>query len=300
MKRERGILISVVTAALVMVLLCIFFTSDRAVSVKTLKKCVPDEVHFEEDGREQYDFLMEAYGEAPGSIVFYTAHQSVAVYADGEELYTLETSDSIWGDTLGWRWCFVELQDGVSRVCVQLTPCYQMAARQEQIFYIGGGNDIYMGLLQQSMPAFLISMIIGLVGLYITLYWIVINKGNQVDGTLLYLGIFSILLGLWSANETNMAALIFVNRQACSYLAFVTLMIMPMPFLLFAKSFLEIHDNRCWKIIFVMDVAVIVLDHILNMTGLYEFRRSLWMTHLIILLVIVYVLVAIINKMVKR
>ena len=96
MKRERGILISVVTAALVMVLLCIFFTSDRAVSVKKLKKCVPDEVHFEEDGREQYDFLMEAYGEAPGSIVFYTAHQSVAVYADGEELYTLETSDSIW------------------------------------------------------------------------------------------------------------------------------------------------------------------------------------------------------------
>lgn len=36
------------------------------------------------------------------------------------------------------------------------------------------------------------------------------------------------------------------------------------------------------------------------MTGFYEFRRSLWMTHLIILLVIVYVLVAIINKMVKR
>ena len=45
MKRERGILISVVTAALVMVLLCIFFTSDRAVSVKKLKKCVPESVH---------------------------------------------------------------------------------------------------------------------------------------------------------------------------------------------------------------------------------------------------------------
>ena len=160
MKRERGILISVVTAALVMVFLCIFFTSDRAVSVKPLKKCVPDAVHFEENGREQYDFLMEAYGKAPGSIVFYTGHQSVAVYADGEEIYTLETSDSIWGDTPGWRWCFVVLPDGVSRVCVQLTPCYQVVAEQEQIFYIGVGNDIYMGLLQQSMPAFLISMII--------------------------------------------------------------------------------------------------------------------------------------------
>lgn len=70
MKRERGILISIVTAALVMVFLCIFFTSDRAVSVKKLKKCIPDAVHFEEDGREQYDFLMEAYGEAPVQLCF--------------------------------------------------------------------------------------------------------------------------------------------------------------------------------------------------------------------------------------
>lgn len=100
-----------------------------------------------------------------------------------------------------------------------------------------------MGLLQQSMPAFLISMIIGLVGLYITLYWIVINKGNQVDGTLLYLGIFSILLGLWSANETNMAALIFVNLTGMLLSCICYPHVMPMPFLLFAKSFLEIHDS---------------------------------------------------------
>ncbi len=60
---------------------------------------------------------------------------------------------------------------------------------------------------------------------------------SQIDGTLLYLGIFSILLGLWSANETDVSALIFANRQAGSYIAFVTLMIMPMAFIMFVKSF---------------------------------------------------------------
>ena len=61
------------------------------------------------------------------------------------------------------------------------------------------------------MPAFIISVVILLVGLYITIYWTIVHKGRQIDGTLLYLGIFSILLGLWSANETDVSALIFAK-----------------------------------------------------------------------------------------
>ena len=91
-------------------------------------------------------------------------------------------------------------------------------------------------------------------------------------------------------NETNIATLIFVNRQACSYLAFVTLMIMPMPFLLFVKSFLEIRDDRFCRIICNANLALIVLTHILNATEIYEFRRSLWMTHALIILMILYLL----------
>ena len=70
------------------------------------------------------------------------------------------------------------------------------------------------------MPAFLVSMMVILVGLYISIYWIVIRCGSRIDGTLLYLGIFSILLGTWSANETDVATLLLANRQGCSYLAF--------------------------------------------------------------------------------
>ena len=89
------------------------------------------------------------------------------------------------------------------------------------------------------MPAFIISVVILLVGLYITIYWTIVHKGSQIDGTLLYLGIFSILLGLWSANETDVLRHYICNRQAGVYIAFVTLMIMPMAFIMFIKSFLK-------------------------------------------------------------
>ena len=103
------------------------------------------------------------------------------------------------------------------------------------------------------------------------------------DGTLLYLGIFSILVGTWSANETDVATLLLANRQGCSYLAFATLMLLPMSFILFVKSFLEIRDDRFCRIICNANLALIVLTHILNATEIYEFRRSLWMTHALII-----------------
>ena len=110
----------------------------------------------------------------------------------------------------------------------------------------------------------------------------------------------SILLGLWSANETDVSALIFANRQAGAYIAFVTLMIMPMAFIMFVKSFLEINDNLFWKLICYFNVTIILLEHILNATGMYYFRQTLWMTHIVIILMLIYLFVVITIKIIRR
>ena len=129
----------------------------------------------------------------------------------------------------------------------KIVPCYPEVEGQLKQYYIGDGNDIYTGLLRQSMPAFIISVFILLVGMFITIYWMIIHRDSHIDGTLLYLGIFSILLGLWSANETDAMALMIENRQASAFAAFAILMVMPIPFIMFVKSFLEIKDNRFWR-----------------------------------------------------
>ena len=105
----------------------------------------------------------------------------------------------------------------------------------------------------QSMPVFIISMLTLMVGLFMVLYWAIIHKSSQIDDTLLYLGVFSILLGLWSANETDVTALVITNRQASAFAAFAFLMVMPMAFIMFVKSFLEIEDiferfGKCYRI----------------------------------------------------
>ena len=182
----------------------------------------------------------------------------------------------------------------------KIVPCYPEVEGQLKQYYIGDGNDIYTGLLRQSMPAFIISVFILLVGMFITIYWMIIHRDSHIDGTLLYLGIFSILLGLWSANETDAMALMIENRQASAFAAFAILMVMPIPFIMFVKSFLEIKDNRFWRYVCDLNGLVILVSYILNFTGIYEFRRSLWMTHFIIILLLVYMFVVISGKIIKK
>lgn len=300
MEKEQGKLIIIVSVVFAMVLLCMICTSGSVLEVKSLQACTPDAVSVLDDGRELYDFILDQNDDETNSIVFYSTHQEIAVYADGKLIYRLDAVPGIWGNTPGWTWNIVRFSSNVSSLQVQFTPCYPETAGQQKTFYIGGGYNIYRWVMRRAMPAFLISMMVILIGLYISIYWIVIRCGSRIDGTLLYLGIFSILVGTWSANETDVATLLLANRQGCSYLAFATLMLLPMSFILFVKSFLEIRDDRFCRIICNANLALIVLTHILNATEIYEFRRSLWMTHALIILTILYLLVVICSKIVRR
>ncbi len=300
MEKEQGKLIIIVSVVFAMVLLCMICTSGSAPEVKSLQERTPDAFSVLDDGRELYDFILDQNDDETNSIVFYSAHQEIAVYADAKLIYRLDAVPGIWGNTPGWTWNIVRFSSNVSSLQVQFTPCYPEAAGQQKTFYIGGGYNIYRWVMRRAMPAFLISMMVILMGLYISIYWIVIRCGSRIDGTLLYLGIVSILVGTWSANETDVATLLLANRQGCSYLAFATLMLLPMSFILFVKSFLEIRDDWFCRIICNANLALIVLTHILNATEIYEFRRSLWMTHALIILTILYLLVVICSKIVRR
>lgn len=85
---------------------------------------------------------------------------------------------------------YCQVSSNVSSLQVQFTPCYPETAGQQKTFYIGGGYNSYRWVMRRAMPAFLISMMVILIGLYISIYWIVIRCGSRIDGTLLYLGIF--------------------------------------------------------------------------------------------------------------
>lgn len=298
--KSQRMLTGVMVALFFVLSVCTIFTGKYVPTEKGLTLWEPERTQKQDDGTRHIYFTADTDREDRSSLVFFTSHQWVEVFADGKQIYKLDYTGGIWGHTTGNVWNFVKLPEDATQIEVCLTACYPKIVGSSNKFYVGTGNEIYAALLRQSMPVFIISMLTLMVGLFIVLYWVIIQKSSQIDGTLLYLGVFSILLGLWSANETDVTALVITNRQASAFAAFAFLMVMPMAFIMFVKSFLEIKDEWYWKRICDINFGVIVVSFILNFTGIYEFRRSLWMTHMIIVLMLIYVFAVIITKIVKH
>ena len=151
MEKEQGKLIIIVSVVFAMVLLCMICTSDSVPEVKSLQECTPDAVSVLDDGRELYDFILDQNDDETNSIVFYSTHQEIVVYADGKLIYQLNAVPGIWGNTPGWTWNIVRFSSNVSSLQVQFTPCYPETAGQQKTFYIGGGYNSYRWVMRLSL-----------------------------------------------------------------------------------------------------------------------------------------------------
>ena len=114
MEKEQGKLIIIVSVVFAMVLLCMICTSDSVPEVKSLQECTPDAVSVLDDGRELYDFKLDQNDDETNSIVFYSTHQEIVVYADGKLIYQLDAVPGIWGNTPGCTWNIVRFSSNVS------------------------------------------------------------------------------------------------------------------------------------------------------------------------------------------
>ena len=270
------------------------------VSYDHLQEVEPDSVEKLADGGSVVELTIDESLKKRTTVAFFTSHQYVDVYVDGRDVYSLKETAGRWGHTTGNVWNFVLLPVNTTHLTVKLSPCYPETANAFLTYYVGNGREIYTGLMRQSLPTFIISFIILIVGIYMLVYWWLVRKSGDIDATLLYLGIFSVLLGTWTANETDVAALVLVNRYACTFGAFVLLMAMPIPFILFVRCFLDLGDKKIWRVFCNLSMVMCVISCVLHFTGIWEFRQSLILTHILIVGGLIYLTCAIVIKIVKK
>ncbi len=172
-KKSQKILLSVMAALILILAVCAISTADTAIPENALTQCEPERIQDLDNGVQQIYFNIDQKNDGD-SLVFFTSHQYVDVFADGERIYSLNQTGGVWGHTTGHVWCFVKLPKDVKQMEIRLTPCYPEVAGQMREYYIGSEHEIYRTLLQPSMPEMVISVFIFIVGAFIALYWTVL------------------------------------------------------------------------------------------------------------------------------
>ena len=223
-------------------------------------------------------------------LAFYTVHQYVEVYFDGELMYSLmpRKGNQI-GQTIGSNWVFVPLypQDASKEVRVEITPVYESTRGRTVTFYTGTHLQIYLNQLKKDLPQIVLSIlaiVIGAAFSVISLYNR-LKRGNRQGGELIYLGVFSVIIGLWKLSDTRLSPLMFPrNPLLLSDISLMTLMLAPVPLMLFVRSCSRGTANRMLDAACFASILSSAVMLVLQAANIMDFRESLSATHVIIVL----------------
>lgn len=245
-----------------------------------------EEVRLTEDIRE-FTFSEDILGEED-CLLFFTNHQCIRVYADGNLIYSVAENATVLGRTPGAYWNFITIPDDTIELIVQIEAVYPQVREDEISFQIGDEKEMYQKLITKSLPETLISVVDILIGIYMFIYWSVSRRRKHAEKSTLFFSVFATLLGLWSLNETVLVRLVMENRVAGAFDAYIFLMLMMVPYIQFIEAFLEIEKKMWGTLLSIVYSGVIFVLAVLHFTGIYEFKQTLFVVHIMLVVDFVY------------
>lgn len=99
--KSQRMLTGVMVALFFVLSVCTIFTGKYVPTEKGLTLWEPERTQKQDDGTRHIYFTADTDREDRSSLVFFTSHQWVEVFADGKQIYKLDYTGGIWGHTTG-------------------------------------------------------------------------------------------------------------------------------------------------------------------------------------------------------
>ena len=135
--------------------------------------------------------------------------------------------------------------------------------------------------------------------LFRSIYWAMLYRKRQDVKDLLYMGIFVLLVGMWNLGAVNGVAILLDCRPYASYFSYILLMLMGSTFLLFIKHYLDAEDRYIHKILAIYSFGATFVSIILQCLNIADFKQTVLLTHIALILDLLYLLFIIWDKIRK-
>lgn len=239
-------------------------------------------------------------------LCFNIAHHSIEVYFDDVLVYSLSgTPDSPIIRNVSSNWCSVHVgQDHAGKqVTVLLTPLFEAAVGKEPQFLLGSHYAIAMDVVEGELPLLILSTLCILLGLFVTavsLYFsFLLRSGN---GGIIYLGCFSVALGLWKLLDLRSIPLLYPEfSMASGYLSVGCLFLTGLSLLMYFRTLFV--RERQGILLFLCSSGSLVCLYVLAMQvfGGTEIRQNLVFSHLLLIAAVLSIpLAAILNRILYK
>ena len=248
----------------------------------------PEETIFTDDNTVEYHIKLEAVDSDNMAMMFVSRHQEIEVYTGDDLIYYLRANRSVYGTTTGTNYTMVAIPQNTTDVTVRLTNVYAGMKVRETTFWYGDETKIVKDIVRSSLPSAVLSAFIIMVGAGMILLWLVWRRKIATTQSLLYFGIFAMVIGSWALNETNLAALFMNDRKIASLAGYILLMMIPVPFVQAEKNFFEIKKSNISNALCLIFVITDIVLFICHAAGIVEFKNSVLFIHVMLIMSFLY------------
>lgn len=241
------------------------------------------------------------------SLYFQVKNLDVKIYIDGECIYKNDRPDSpflerLYCKTSGSDLVEVPVYSEYSgkTMSIYLNNPYSSTGSRIVNMYIGNSSDVIKYDIGFELGGFCFSMIIIFFGFIFTAIYIPLKKNKIIGDALLYLGLFSITLGMCMITDCKLLQII-VSKESLFYTVsqfFMALIIAPM--LLF---FGRLYENINLKIIYFLSALSILnfaSNFILNFAGIKDLHETSMITVIIFLVSMIYLVSETFRDLIKK
>lgn len=227
-----------------------------------------------------YELEIDQLTGGENCLAFYVRHQYVTVSIDGEVVYVLNAPEGKKiGKTTGSEWVIIPLfhTDEGKKIQVEIRPVYEGIKSWEPEFKIGTHYNIFREIVQEELVIFIISVLCVLSGFILIsmqLSYYYRHKAN--DRNLIYLGIFSIMLGLFKLADMRVAPMLFsASPKLLFYIVIGVVPLAGVPMIYYVKSFIKGGKSKLLDVVCWLDVIFSMLAIILQIFNIVDLRDNL-------------------------
>ncbi len=214
------------------------------------------------------------------SLVFFTSHIAAKVYSNGKLIYQYPVvNTNPFSVSPGYSLNSISLPYENNEIEIVLSSPYDGYIENAPSFLLGDSISVFGYIIHKDFFSFIICILIFVFGACMVLCWIYLRIKTSVKPNLLFLGIFAILLSIWSINELTLSVLIMKNNIVSSYLSFITLALCPLAYAQFVRSYSQ-DEHKIWDIFCIMNIFQIITCILLQVFKICDLKHTLWTTHI--------------------
>lgn len=148
--------------------------------------------------------------------------------------------------------------------------------------YLGTTDAILMHLFHSLGFSLFFSFLLIALGMLLVLIAFVLAPMKKAFVSMLWLGLFSLLIGIWFFGECNLSGLFIENATLLYLMAFMGLFTLAIPLMKFVLTLPDLHNPKPLQFMCVLLEFSVCAATVLQLTGTASFAKTMYLFHVLV------------------